>query len=114
MSLPTFTPSLAPSPGSQIENEVSLHTADFGDGYTLEAPRGLNHIRRVVTLTWRSVTPAQASELDAFFAGQGGYKPFLYQPYGFDAPVKWTCREWSTSTTTPISFTAKLRQNFTL
>ncbi|MDD9730445.1 phage tail protein [Mameliella sp. AT18] len=114
MPIATFTPSLAPSPGALHAQELNILEADFGDGYSLAAPAGLNHIRRVITLRWDACTPDVLAELDDFFASRGGYEPFLYQPYGFATPLKWTCREWSAMTTAPHTFTAKLRQSFCL
>ncbi|PVA06108.1 phage tail protein [Thalassorhabdomicrobium marinisediminis] len=112
MALQTFAPSIAPSPAGTITPQVNLRTAEFGDGYTQAGPAGLNHIREVVALKWNGITPAQREELEAFFRAHGGYKAFLYQPYGFATPVRWTCKEWSSTTKTPQTFTAKLRQDF--
>lgn len=112
MTLPTFTPLIAPSPGTRHKPEVKLREAPFGDGYAQAAPDGLNHIRRVVTLTWAALPKEVAEQLDAFFVERGGYKAFLYQPEGFAAPVGWTCREWSSSSTTPWTYSATLRQDF--
>jgi phage-related protein len=114
MPLPTFTPSIAPSPGAKSTPVVSLFTAEFGDGYTQAGPRGLNHIRENLDLRWDGIMLDQKQELDAFFRGLGGYKPFLYQPYGFTQPVQWTCSDWNWSSAAPISFTAKLVQDFSL
>lgn len=114
MPLPTFTPSVAPSPGATRKPELNLITPEFGDGYTLALPNGLNHIRDVVSLNWDVITLTQLQELEGFFRERGGYKPFWFQPYGFAAPVKWTCQEWTSTTQAPHTFSATLRQSFTL
>jgi phage-related protein len=113
MPLVTFSPSIAPSPGTKINPKVNLFEAEFGDGYTQSAPNGLNHIKREITLTWTGLTEAQYQELDGFFFGRGGYRPFYYQPRGFSTPLKWTCKEWSGTDRTPWSFEAKLVEHFT-
>ena len=114
MTLLTFQPSIKPSPGGVESREVGLNEAEFGDGYTLAAPVGLNHIRNVIALRWDGITLAQKTELDAFFVAHGGYLPFLYRPYGFISGLKWTCAEWGSTTSAPISYSATLRQSFNL
>lgn len=112
MTLETFTPSIAPSPGNEITNEVSIHEASFGDGYTQASPNGLNHMRYELTLRWAGITPDQLEELDGFFRRHGGIRPFVYAAFGIAGEKQWTCREWGTITTAPLSFRAKLRQDF--
>jgi len=114
MPLNTFAPSIKPSPGGSSSPEINLRTAEFGDGYTQSAPSGLNYIREMIDLRWDGITYAQRQELDAFFKGQGGYIPFLYQPYGFDVVLRWTCKEWSSSTKVPFTYSAALVQDFSL
>lgn len=113
MPIPTFTPEVRPSPGTNITPEISLNKASFGDGYTQSSPKGLNHIRRVVSLTWKGLTLDQAYALDVFFTGRGGYLPFLYTVRG-DTERKWTCAEWSMSDAAPFSFSATLKEEFSL
>lgn len=113
MTLVTFSPSIAPSPGTSHKFKVNLFEAEFGDGYTQAMPRGLNHIRRTVSLRWDGLTEFQMAELISFFEGQGGYRPFWYQPRGFVAALKWTCREWSFSDSAPWRGEAELMECFT-
>lgn len=114
MVMITFLPPVAQSPGSQHTPEVMLDEAQFGDGYSQSSPRGLNHIRSVITLRWDGVSNEHFEQLRAFFVERGGYLPFYYQPYGLSQIAKWTCKEWSASASAPWSFNAKLRQSFTL
>ena len=114
MALPTFNPPIAPSPGQAQEPRIQLRKAEFGDGYTQASPRGLNHIRQVVTLRWDGLTSDQMQELRTFFEGRAGYRVFLYQPHGFTEPLKWTCEEWNVQDGPPWRFTAQLVQTFTL
>lgn len=114
MALITFQPSIAPSPGTSFEKEVRILRSEFGDGYTQDAPDGLNHIKNVVTLNWTVLPLSVKLELDDFFTERGGYKPFMYQPHGISTSIKWKCKEWGASGTAPFTFTAKLVQDFSL
>lgn len=113
MPIPTFNPAVRPSPGTGRNVELSLNKSSFGDGYTQASPKGLNHIRRVITLKWDALTMEQAYALDAFFVGRGGYKPFNYTIRG-DIERKWTCEEWAMSDAAPFSFTATIKECFAL
>jgi phage-related protein len=113
MSLTTFTPPIGPSPGTQSAVQLALNKAEFGDGYTQASPRGLNHIRHSVELSWAGVTPDQLATLRSFFEGRGGYQSFWYQPPGFTALRKWTCDTWASTSSTPSTFSATLVESFT-
>ena len=114
MALPTFSPSIRPSPGAQVTPQVNLLQASFGDGYTQASPNGINHVRQQVQLSWSALTQVQLDELVMFFSTQAGHLPSLYTPAGYGAPVKWTCREWSWQAGPPLSFRARLVETFTL
>ncbi|UIN38288.1 phage tail protein [Methylobacterium oryzae] len=113
MAVPTFTPPYAPT-DSTDKPEVKLLKAEFGDGYTQTAGDGMNHIRKVVDLSWEVLTPAQAKEIEAFFVARGGFEPFYYTLSDDDTPILWTCEEWSRKRGTPNTMEATLRQCFTL
>lgn len=113
MPLETFSPSIAPSPGTSHKPRVDVLAAEFGDGYSQAAPRGLNHIKQSISLRWDGLTDTQMVELRTFFEGRGGYRPFYYQPRGFATQLKWTCREWSISDAAPWRLEAKFEQSFT-
>lgn len=112
MPLNTFDPPVRPSPGTSFSNKIKLREVEFGDGYTLASPAGLNHIRKQVSLKWDALSLGQVWALDAFFTGQGGNVPFYYTLHGEDTPRKWTCKEWSFSDGTPATFSASLEENF--
>ena len=94
MSIPTFTPPIAPSPGYRKRPEIRILRAEFGDGYTQTARDGLNHIRKVDILRWDVLTPEQADQITGFLEERGGDLPFLYTRPGDTAPTKFTCAEW--------------------
>ena len=113
MPLVTFSPSIAPSPGTSHKPRVKLLVAEFGDGYSQAAPKGLNHIQQTVSLRWDGLTETQMAELKLFFEERGGYRPFYYQPRGFSAPLKWTCSTWNYSDAAPWRFEAMFEQSYT-
>ncbi len=113
MPLQTFTPSIAPSPGTQSKPKIALYKAEFGDGYTQLSPKGLNHIKQALILRWDGLTELQMFELKSFFESHGGYRPFYYEPRGYPGLLKFTCADWSIVDRTPWSFEAKLEQSFT-
>lgn len=112
MAISTFAPEVAPSPGTQRSPEVSLTRASFGDGYTQAAPKGLNHIRRTLSLKWDGLTPVQIAALESFMVEQGGYKPFYFTHLPEGVRRKWTCDTWSASFGTPATFSCTLREDF--
>src|SRR5690606_11010776 len=112
MTIPTFNPAVAPSPGTQRTPEIALNKASFGDGYTQASPKGLNHIRRVLTLKWDGLAPDEGLALESFFAERGGYKPFWYEHHSDGVRRKWTCESWSGVSGTPNTFTATLKEDF--
>ena len=94
MSFATFTPPIAPSPGTQVKPKIKLLKAEFGDGYTQYTPDGLNSIKRSLTLNWETLLPSQAASIVSFLTAQGGYKPFYYTPSDETTPIKWLCEVW--------------------
>ena len=112
MTIPTFAPPVAPSPGGTRKPVVNVLKAQFGDGYSQSRPRGLNHIRRTVTLRWDGLGTEEMQALDGFFTRHGGYVPFLYQPYGFAETARWVCGSWESENGPPWRFVAELEEDF--
>lgn len=112
MPLQTFTPSIAPSPGTSFKPKVSLWEAEFGDGYSQTAPRGLNHIRNMISLKWDGLIETQMLEIRTFFEDHGGFRPFWYLPRGRSEPQKFVCKDWNVTGETPWQIEAKLEQVF--
>lgn len=90
----TFTPPIAPSPGTTVKPTFKLLKAEFGDGYTQTTRHGLNHRRRSISLTWETLTPAQAATIIDFLNARGGDEPFWYTPSDELVPILWTCEEF--------------------
>jgi phage-related protein len=114
MAFDLFAPEVAASPGTNVKKTASLFETEFGDGYSQAIPKGLNSIRRNISLSWQGLTEAQAQYIDDFLTAQGGNKTFLFQPYGYSAPIKWTCKEWTVSPGVPWRVTAEFRESFLL
>lgn len=112
MPLATFNPAVRPSPGTTRASKPSLHEAGFADGYSLSAPKGLNHMGIQVSYRWDVLTLEQAMALETFFRARGGYIPFYYALLGESNPRKWLCKEWNMTDSTPAKFTATFVENF--
>lgn len=113
MPLNSFTPPVAPSPGTENTPEIRLKKAEFGDGYTQTSRDGLNHIRDVVSLKWDVLTEAQADTIEAFIRTQGGDTPFLYALRG-DVVRQWTCEKYTRTRGSPNTVTAEFRASFAI
>lgn len=114
MPIPTFSPPVGPSPGTSHKPTVNLWEADFGDGYSQPTPKGINHIKRAVSLSWNVLTLDQMQDITGFFERMGGNRPFYYQPFGEACARKWTCKDWTFTTEGGIwQVTAELVQSFT-
>ncbi|MEP7453291.1 phage tail protein [Phyllobacterium sp. SB3] len=113
MPIPTFEPPVGPSPGTAHKPTVNLWESDFGDGYSQPTPKGINHIRRAVSLTWNVLTYDQMREIVDFLERMGGHQQFYFQPFGEPCTRKWTCKEWSNTTESGIwKVSAELVQSF--
>jgi phage-related protein len=116
MSISTFVPPIPPSPGTANKPEIKLLEAQFGDGYTQVTRDGLNHIRKILTLSWDGLVPAHAKIITDFLEARGGDESFLYTPSDEAVPIQWTCKEWDDKRTQGglRVITATFRQNFNL
>ena len=104
--LPTFIPPVAPSPGTGIANKIALNKTSFGDGYSQASPRGLNHVRREISLRWDALTLEQARQIENFLRERGGFRPFRWAVRGDASPSVWTCETWNRTDGAPASVTA--------
>lgn len=113
MPLLTFEPPVGPSPGTSHKPTVNLWKTEFGDGYSQNMPKGINHIKKQTSLQWDALTTDQMHEITGFFERMQGNKAFYYQPFGERLTVKWTCEEWDYVTTGGIwQVTATLVESF--
>jgi phage-related protein len=114
--IPTFYPPVAPSPGTTQKPELAILRADFGDGYSLAVPNGLNHIRKTLSLKWDVLTANQVKSITDFLEARGGVEPFYYTPPRTTTSIKWTCDDWNETMNAAgvSSFTATFKQNFSV
>lgn len=112
MAIPVFNPVIEPSPGTMLTPEVSLNEVSFGDGYTLAAPAGINHIRMRLNLKWEGLAKEDHDAIRSFFEARKGYEPFYYTHPSDGVQRKWTCKSWSSMLSIPYKFSAELVENF--
>ena len=101
MAAPTFTPPVDPSVGTSDRPVVSLHKAEFGDGYSQASPRGIQHIKRKIALRWEVLDAEDKSAINAFLTERAGYRPFLYKLPGEALALPYTCEEWEFASIAP-------------
>lgn len=114
MTLPVFSPPQAPSANMVDKPELNILRADFGDGYSQAAPRGLNHIRRTLSLRFDLLERAEKDAIVDFLTAQAGTKAFLYTLPGEASPTRYTCEDWEVTSLGASLFNvaAKFRQDF--
>lgn len=84
-----------PDWGMQLNKKPNVSKVTFGDGYEQVAPKGLNHNLRTYSVSF-SGAEERIRQIEAFLDRHGGYKSFLWTPYGA-AQGKFRCDEWSSS-----------------
>lgn len=82
-----------PDWGMQRSHKPDLKLLRFGDGYEQAAPKGLNHNLRTYSVTFTG-SKARLDQIIAFLEKQGGYKAFLWTPYG-GKQGKFRANEWN-------------------
>lgn len=95
MANPVFTPPVSPSIGSEPDNEVTLLTASFGDGYEQIAVDGLNAKRTSWRLIWQVLSKVDADSIVDFLNARGGAEVFDWTPPGYGTAIQFRCPQWS-------------------
>ena len=72
-----------------------VRKVQFGDGYALREPEGLNSVPATWEVKWRGLPQADAETLADFFLARKGAESFTWQPDGEDAAQEWVCVRWS-------------------
>jgi phage-related protein len=78
MTISTFSPPRAPSPGSKKTPEFKKKSFGDGDDYVQEAPDGINPIVWVWDLTWDMLSVSDAQAIEDFMKTVGTWTPFYY------------------------------------
>lgn len=106
-------PTSVPGPSYPIDkqSEPRIKKVAFGDGYTQQAPDGLNSIMYTWSLNWEVLTTAEKNTIEAFIVSMGGYQTFQWvDPDSVTWKVK--CPTWTTSAIQPgvYKITATFKQ----
>lgn len=96
-----------PDQGATLDETPSVRSVRFGDGYSQDAPNGLNPImqKRNVSFSGRSLPETDA--IIAFLRARGGTERFFYT-HPRDIQRLWKCSSWKQAdgdSTSPITAT---------
>lgn len=86
-TLPPIPPSYAPS----VAPEFSVDSTQFGDGYEMRRPSGINSVRETWSVSWDVLRSDQYKVLYSFLTARKGVEAFLWQAPWDDAPKRWVC-----------------------
>lgn len=87
----TFSPPMEPDQGASKDYTFKTLKAEFGGGYAQRAVDGPNATRLSLSLTWSSLTPTQASEIEDFILDKQGVESFYYTPPRDSTALKFIC-----------------------
>lgn len=94
MSIPTFSPPMAPSVESTRTMKPRVLTAAFGDGYEQRAPDGLNAQLEKLTVVWSRLKPVDRRAITEFFEARAGAEAFSWTAPRDTAPKLWIAESW--------------------
>lgn len=108
--MPTYqtfpTTVIGPTYPLEASYEPRILKVEFGDGYTQEAPDGLNFLLAKFEVNWETLLPAERDTIKAFLVARGGYQTFLWtDPELTTHKVK--CRVWTFSNVNPAVYSLK-------
>lgn len=90
-----FPPGLpGPTEGFSKDTQPRVNRAQFGDGYELDVPDGINFIRHVYQPEWRPLSRSQKDTLENFFIAHKGSIPFTWVSPDNNASVNVKARSW--------------------
>ena len=95
-------PTTVPGPSYPIDKQATpkVKRVSFGDGYTQQAPDGINSLMYVWNLQWDVLTTSEKNTIEAFLVARQGYETFNWtDPSGTTYKVK--CSEWSVNNFEP-------------
>lgn len=84
--LPDFPSSIAPS--------YQVTDVEYGDGYRLSRPAGINSRTDTVRLVWTQLHRAEVEVLEDFLEAHAPATPFYCSPLA-GRQSAYTCREWT-------------------
>lgn len=86
-------PSIAPTYPLRLRRQPKVKVAQFGDGYAMRQPDGINNDLRTYEVTFARVPETDRDAIDTFLSDQKGSIPFDWTPPG-DSAGKWICENW--------------------
>lgn len=116
MTRPVFNPPLPPSTSTRRSMKPRVLMANFGDGYSMRAADGINHMPDAMEVCWSMLRPADAKVIRDFLTARRGTESFLWTAPRDPAARQWVCLEWNTSypNQTHEAINASFRQVFDL
>lgn len=106
MPYETFPTTIGPSYPVEKSAEPRIKRVEFGDGYTQEAPDGINYNLYTWNLTWEVLNSTEKVEIEAFLVARKGYQTFLWSD-GDGVQYRVKCKSWSVSEFAPKVFTIR-------
>lgn len=70
-----------PSYKASVSDEYAVDRAEFGDGYVVTAPHGLNPVKETWRLVFENISRAQGEAIRTFLRGKAG-QSFTWTPPG--------------------------------
>jgi len=89
-------PSISPTYPLERDSSPNILKAEFGDGYVMAQPNGINSLLRVHTLIFTRIPLVDRNTIDAFLVAHKGTIPFDWTAPG-DTLRKWVCESWRES-----------------
>jgi phage-related protein len=91
----TFSPPRSPSvAGVQLDEQGRVITTNYGDGYVVDLPDGINVISGAFSLSWSFLYPTECDTIVAFFRSHIA-SPFYYTLPGTTETRKWIPSKWT-------------------
>lgn len=90
----TFPASPLPDFPETVQAKFTTLESMFGDGYSVEAPAGLNSRTDMVSMRWSDLTKAERDIIINFLDAHAPAKGFLYvSPFGWQKVFK--CKDYT-------------------
>ena len=102
--MPQTFPTIAPSYGTQKQQQYRSRTTNFGDGYEQRVADGIQNVRSVYKVQFDNITATNANTIETFLDARAGHDSFYWTPPG-GSEALWTCGGMTRTETGPSSST---------
>ena len=100
-----WTPSYSPT----FNNEPTVRSVKFGDGYEQRTPEGINSNLLKVSLNFDKRAEKEATAIAHFLHARGGAESFAYLPPSpYSSMKKFVCRKWDVAMTFDNNYAIKV------